>query len=149
IRKIITATGDVSTFAGTAGSAGSADGQASAARFNFPRGVAVDSGGNVYVADSGNNTIRKISPAGLVQTLAGSAGAAGSSDGSASAARFNGPSGVAVDAGLNVYVADSNNSTIRLITSAGVVSTIGGVAGNTSNVDGVGAAARFDHPAGL
>ena len=149
IRKIIVATGDVSTFAGTAGSAGSTDGQGTAARFNFPRGVAVDSGGNVYVADSGNDTIRKISAAGLVQTLAGSAGAAGSSDGSGSAARFNGPSGVAVDAALNVYVADASNSTIRLITSAGVVSTIGGVAGSTSNVDGGGPAARFDHPAGL
>ncbi|HEY4248540.1 MAG TPA: hypothetical protein VGM64_17075 [Lacunisphaera sp.] len=149
IRKIVTATGDVTTFAGTAGIAGSADGQGATARFNFPRGVAIDSGGYVYVADSGNDVIRRISPSGQVQTLAGSAGAAGSSDGSGSAARFDGPSGIAVDAAFNVYVADTNNSTIRLITSAGVVSTIGGVAGSTSNVDGVGTAARFNHPAGL
>lgn len=148
IRKISPA-GIVSTLAGSPGVVGSADGVGGAARFNHPRGVAVDSGGNVYVADFGNQTIRKISPGGLVLTLAGSSGVSGTSDGAGSIARFNGPSGVAVDGAGNVYVSDTNNSTIRQVTLAGVVTTIGGLAGSASNVDGVGSAARFDHSAGL
>ena len=83
--------GSVSTLAGLAGSAGSADGTGSAARFSFPAGVAVDSAGNVYVADISNNTIRKITPDGVVSTLAGLAGSDGSIDGMGSAARFSGP----------------------------------------------------------
>lgn len=148
IRKIAPG-GLVSTVAGAAGAAGTADGVGGAARFSFPRSVAVDGGGNVYVADSGNNTIRKISPGGLVLTLAGAAGVSGSADGAGSVARFNAPSGVAVDAAGNVYVTDANNSTVRQITVGGVVTTLGGSAGVASNVDGVGAAARFDHPGGL
>lgn len=141
--------GVVTTLAGAAGSPGGADGVGAAARFSYPRGIAVDAGSNVYVADSGNHTIRKISPGGLVLTLAGTAGSAGSANGAGSIARFNGPSGVAVDGAGNVFVTDSNNSTIRQVTLAGVVTTVGGVAGVASNVDGVGAAARFDHPGGL
>ncbi len=148
IRKI-TSSGVVSTFAGAAGSPGSADGAGGTARFNYPRGVAVDGSGNVYVADYGNNTIRKISPAGLVSTMAGAAGSAGSADGSGNVARFSGPSGVAVDGAGNVFVTDTNNSTIRLVTSAGVVTTIGGLAGTAADVDGVAGAARFDHPNGI
>ena len=103
------------TLAGAA-SIGSADGTGSAARFFEPNGVATDSSGNVYVADTVNNTIRKITPAGVVTTLAGLAGSGGSADGTGSAARFNYPSGVATDASGNVYVADTYNSTIRKIT---------------------------------
>src|SRR6266705_2874944 len=113
-------------FAGLATGRGSADGTGSAARFNETEGVAVDSAGNVYVADSNNDTIRRITPAGEVTTLAGSAGQVGSADGTGSAARFNYPTGVAVDSAGNVYVADWANSTIRKVTPEGGVTTLAG-----------------------
>ena len=113
----------MSTLAGLAGTAGSADGTGSAARFNLPRGSRGRRRGNVYVADTFNDTIRKITPAGVVTTLAGLAGTGGSADGTGSAARFSGPSAVAVDAAGTVYVADTFNHTIRQITPAGVVTT--------------------------
>ena len=100
----------ISTFAGT-GSAGHAEGIGSTALFNSPYGVAVDSRGNVYVADANNHLIRKITPAGVVSTLAGSTG--GFADGTGIAAQFNDPTGVAVDSSGNVYVADFNNHRIR------------------------------------
>ena len=146
IRKI---TGVVSTLAGLVGNPGGADGTGSAARFNQPRGVAVDNSGNVYVADIANNTIRKITPAGAVSTLAGLAGNPGSADGTGSVARFNNPAGVALDNAGNVYVADTGNHTIRKITSGGVVSTLAGLAGNPGSADGTGSAARFIFPVGL
>jgi sugar lactone lactonase YvrE len=145
IRKI-TPAGVVSTLAGLAGSSGSADGTGSAARFNVPRGLAVDAAGNVYVADTFNETIRKITPAGVASTLAGLAGNGGSADGTGSAARFSGPSGVAVDAAGNVYVADTFNQTIRKITPAGDVTTLAGLAGSAGSIDGTGSAARFNTP---
>jgi hypothetical protein len=122
----ITPAGVVTTLAGTAGATGSADGTGAAARFSYPRGVAVDGAGNVYVADS-SNTVRKITPAGVVTTLAGTAGATGSADGTGAAAQFSGPYGVAVDGAGNVYVVDIYNHTIRKITPVGVVSTLVGV----------------------
>ncbi len=148
IRKI-TSAGVVSTLAGSAGLSGSTDGAGTAARFNYPYGVAVDSSGNVYVADTNNQTIRKITSAGVVSTLAGSAGLSGSTDGAATAAMFNYPQGVAVDSSGNVYVADANNQTIRKITSAGVVSTLAGLAGLSGSTDGAGTAARFNSPSGI
>ncbi len=148
IRKI-TPTGEVTTLAGLAGSGGSADGTGRAARFLFPIGVATDSSGNVFVADSGNTTIRKITPAGVVTTLAGQAGSFGSADGTGSAARFHNPQGVATDSSGNVYVADSFNHTIRKITPAGVVTTLAGLAGSNGSADGTGTAARFYQPFGL
>ena len=111
IRKITPGGVVTTTLAGLAGQLGSADGTGSAARFNYPIGVAVDSAGNVYVADTGNYTIRKITPAGVVTTLAGSAGQIGSADGTGSAARFFFPYGVAVDSAGNVYVADTQATT--------------------------------------
>ena len=148
IRKI-TPAGVVTTFAGTAGQSGSADGTGAAARFTNPEGTAVDGAGNVYVADTFNDTIRKITPAGVVTTLAGTAGQGGSADGTGAAARFAFPTGVAVDGAGNVYVADTDNDTIRKITPAGVVTTLAGTAGQSGSADGTGAAARFNSPFGL
>src|SRR5208337_3955631 len=98
---------------GQPGGNGNADGTGSAARIFEPQGVAVDSAGNVYVADAGNNTIRKVTSGGVVTTLAGNAGQSGSADGTNNTALFNFPRGVAVDSAGNVYVADSGNNTIR------------------------------------
>ena len=112
IRKV-TPAGVVTTLAGLPGSSGSADGTGRDARFDGPSGVAVDGTGNVYVTDTGNYTIRKVTPAGVVTTLAGLAGISGSADGTGGAARFNWPGGVAVDGAGNVFVADSDNNTIR------------------------------------
>ena len=106
--------------------------------------MAVDSAGNVYVADTDNHTIRKVTPAGVVTTLAGLAGSPGSADGTGSAARFYCPRGVAVDSAGNVYVADTGNHTIRKVTPAGVVTTLAGLAGSAGSADGTGSAARFN-----
>src|SRR5665213_2776479 len=136
------------TYAGYAGK-GYSDGAATNALFHSPQAVAADSSGNLYVADSGNNVIRKITPSGTVSTLAGTAGVTGSNDGSGSGASFNQPGGIAVDTGGNVYVCDSGNSTVRKITSLGVVTTLAGTAGTTGSANGTGAAALFNQPAGL
>ena len=148
IRKI-TSAGVVSTLAGLAGYSGYADGTGSAARFDLPYGVAADGAGNVYVADKLNHTIRKITAAGVVTTLAGLAGSPGSADGTGSAARFNYPNGVAVDGAGNLYIADMQNHTIRKMTPAGVVTTLAGLAGVPNSVDGTGSAARFAYPNGV
>ncbi|HXR04475.1 MAG TPA: NHL repeat-containing protein [Verrucomicrobiae bacterium] len=146
IRKI-TSAAVVRTIAGSV--SGSADGTGSAARFSLPGGVAADSAGNLYVADTANNTIRQITSAGVVNTLAGLAGSSGTNDGAGSDARFNGPSGVAVDGAGNLYVADTVNNTIRQITSAGVVNTLAGLAGSSGANDGYGNNARFSGPSGV
>jgi len=148
IRKIAPG-GVVTTLAGTAGMAGYADGTGSAARFKIPLGVAVDGNGNVYVAEQGNFTIRKITPAGVVTTLAGTAGNVGSADGTGAAASFNLPAGVAVDSGGNVYVADYANDTIRKITPAGAVTTLAGVPSSPGSNDGTGSGASFSVPTGV
>ena len=122
IRKI-TPAGVVSTYAGMTPHFGSADGIGAAASFLSPRGVAADGAGNVYVADS-NNTIRKITPAGAVSTLAGTAGVTGSADGGGALAQFNKPAGLAADAAGNLYLADSGNNALRKVTPTGVVSTL-------------------------
>jgi sugar lactone lactonase YvrE len=145
IRKI-TPSGIVSTLAGNAGIGGSADGTGGAARFSFPRGIAVDAQGNVYVADTMNRTIRKITPAGVVTTLAGSPGLDGNADGTGAAARFNRPRGIAVDRNGTIYVADTNNHIIRKITAAGLVTTLAGSPGLHGDADGTGSAARFRSP---
>ena len=121
IRKV-TPTGQVSTFAGS-GQPGRSDGSGAAASFNSPFGIAIDANGNLYVADSGNNLVRKITPDGAVTTIAGS-GSRGANDGAGTAASFNTPAGIAVDKSGNIYVADENNNLIRKITQAGAVTTI-------------------------
>jgi alpha-tubulin suppressor-like RCC1 family protein len=138
----------ITTLAGQTWS-GSADGTGTSAQFSYPGSVALDGLGNVYVADSGNHTIRKITPAGVVTTVAGSAGLSGSADGTGSAARFYGPQGLVADGAGNIYVSDTNNSTIRKVTAAGVVTTLAGTAGSIGNADGTGGAAQFCYPAGL
>ena len=148
IRRI-TPAGAVTTVAGSPGLRGSANGTGSAARFYNPSGITVDGGGNIYVADSGNDTIRKITPEGVVTTFAGSPGIAGSDNGTGGAARFSYPIGLAADTAGNVYVADAFNSTIRKITPEGVVSTLAGSAGISGSANGLGGAARFDFPGGV
>ncbi len=148
IRKI-TPAGVVTTFAGMAGSTGSANGTGSAARFNGPVAVAIDSVGNIFVADTNNHTIRKITPARVVSTFAGLPGNDGSANGTGSTARFSFPSALAVDSANNIYVADTNNFTIRKITPARVVSTFVGLAGSPGSANGTGSTARFNFPSGV
>ena len=145
IRKI-TPSGVVSTFAGTAGTSGSADGTGAAAQFMYPSAVATDAAGDVFVADAGNKTIRKITPSGVVSTFAGTAGTFGSADGTGAAAQFGSIRGVATDSAGNVYVADEWFCTVRKITPVAVVSTFAGTPGTCVSKDGVGTAAGFQYP---
>ncbi len=144
-----------STIAGLAGSPGSADGNNSSARFRYPRGLVVDGSGNIYVADEGNSIIREITPSGAnwtVNTIAGLAGNGGSTDGNNNNAKFNEPSGITVDASGNVYVTDMLSCTIRKLVPTGgnwVVSTIAGQASKSGSADGIGSAARFNSPTGV
>jgi hypothetical protein len=130
------------TLAGQTGSSGSVDGTGSAALFNEPQGLAVDSAGNLYVADSRNYTIRKVTPAGVVTTVAGQAGSYGDADGIGNAARFGtwgtGPQGITVDAAGSIYVAVAAAGTIRKITPEGVDITLAGSAGQWGSADGQG-----------
>jgi len=148
IRKIAP-TGIVTTFAGAAGIRGSVDGVGGAARFSFPSSVVIDQSGNLFVADTRNHVIRKITATGLVTTLAGTAGSSGSVDAKGGAARFASPAGVAVDRAGNVFVADSGNRTIRKIATDGAVTTVAGAAGLSGSSDGTGSAARFGNPFGV
>ncbi len=149
IRKVVIATGAVTTLAGLAESYGSADGTGPAARFLSPCGITTD-GMNLYVADTGNHTIRKIViSTGEVTTPAGLAGSSGFDDGTGPAARFDEPEGLTTD-GTSLYVADTGNHTIRrvAIATAGVT-TLAGLAGSSGVLDGTGSAARFYRPCGV
>ncbi|HEX7808133.1 MAG TPA: hypothetical protein VF608_05405, partial [Thermoanaerobaculia bacterium] len=146
IRKI-TPAGAVTVLAGT--SFGSADGTGTNARFGEIAALAIDASNVIYIADYGNHTVRKMTTAGVVSTLAGGAGLIGSTDDTGTAARFNGPQDLAVDASNNVYVADWANHTVRKITPAGVVTTLAGSAGQAGSTDATGSAARFNLPGGL
>jgi sugar lactone lactonase YvrE len=141
---------------GTTG--GSVEGTNKTARFNAPQGIGLDGAGNVYVADTGNNTIRKIvhvpfTTNWVTSTIAGLAGISGFYDGTNGGALFSGPNGLAVDSSGNIFVADANNNAIRKLTAQGtnwVVTTIGGlVNGGHGSADGAGMAASFYHPAGI
>lgn len=145
IRKI-TPDGTVSTFAGS-GAVGSADGLGTSASFNWPTGIALDSADNILVADTYNNLIRKITPAGAVTTIAGT-GAIGTTDGEALQASFNVPTGLEPDASGNIWIADVNNNMIRKISASGIVSTVAGTP-ERRFADGTGAAAGFFFPYSL
>lgn len=151
IRKLVAATGAVTTLAGTPGVIGNNNGTGTAARFHFPFGIALDGAGTLYVADRSNHAIRKIEVAtAIVTTLAGSPGIAGTSDGNGTAARFNYPLGVALDGSGNLYVTDSMNSTIRkIVLGSGAVTTLAGTAPISGTTDGTGSAARFSVPFGI
>ena len=148
IRKVVIATGAVTTFAGSVGVIGSTDGTGVAARFNYPYGITTD-GVNLYVADAGNYTVRKVAIAtGAVTTLAGSAGTSGVTDGTGTAALFDAPGGITTD-GVNLYVLDTYNHTIRsVVIATGVVTTLAGN-GAAGSTDGSGDIAEFNLPSGI
>ncbi len=147
VLRQITASGVVSPVAGNPPRAGSSDGSGAAARFAGPAGAAII-GDELFLADTDNHTIRKVTAAGVVTTIAGSASVPGSIDGSGTAARFLFPGGIAALAG-DLYVADSQNHTIRKVTVAGLVTTIAGNPGSTGSADGTGTSARFNNPQGI
>jgi hypothetical protein len=146
-----------STLAGVGGNAdgGFVDGTNGDAEFNLPFGITRHSGGNLYVADLGNNAIRRIAPMGpdwVTTTVAGFSGNPGTNDGPASTAMFNGPNGITVDASETLYVADQFNDTIRKVAPTGsswMVSTLGGLALHAGSADGTGTGARFYGPSGI
>ena len=140
--RVLRADGSVATLAG--GVEGFQDGQGAAARFNTPSGLALDTVGNLYVADTGNHAIRKVTPAGVVTTLAGT-GRPGYRDGPGAQAQFDGPMSVAIDGAGRVIVADAYNDRVRAIAPDGTVTTIAGGA-LPGDVDGPGAQARLDTP---
>jgi len=150
VRKVNITSGVVTTIAGSAGTPGVADNATgTSARFNYPFGIAVDSSSNLYITDTLNQTIRVISSAGAVTTLAGSVGAVGAANGTGTSATFNYPAGIATD-GTNLFVADSSNHVIRkVVISSGVVTTFAGSVGDDGSTDGTGTAAKFSTPTGI
>lgn len=146
--RILSTNGMVSTFAGQLGTAGTLDGTGTNAQFDAPSGLAFDFHGNLLVADTGNATLRQISPAGAVTTIAGVAGTAGYADGPAGTALFGAPLGLAVAANGSIFVADGGNHIIRRL-AAGVVSTFAGNPGVWGAADGPGTNAEFNAPCGL
>ena len=149
IRQIVIATGEVSTLAGEAGISGYNDGKGTSALFYYPFGITTD-GTNLYVAETGNNTIRQVViVTGEVTTLAGTAGVLGSTDGIGTAALFNVPTQMTTD-GTNLYLPDTSNHTIRqIVIETGEVTTLAGTAGVLGSTDGIGTAALFDQPYGI
>jgi len=147
--RMITPAGVVSTFAGS-GTAGNANGTGTAATFNGPEGITIDSSGNLWVADSGNNEIRKVTTPGAVVTTWAGSGTAGRANGNGTSASFSMPTGIAADSSGNLYVADYGNNEIRKIDSTDAVSLFAGSSGGTAgHADGTGTAATFNAPFGI
>jgi sugar lactone lactonase YvrE len=146
IRKI-SSKGNVTTLAGS-GVRGSLDGTGTAATFNQPEALCLDQAGNVYVADAGNNKIRKITPAGVVTTLAGN-GTAGLQNGKFTASEFSQPEGIAIDQSGNLYVGDTGNNVIRkIVPNSGLVTTYAGT-GQAGANNSTPNASTFSAPQGL
>lgn len=141
--------GNLSRVTGELGGEGDVNGVGLAAHFHGPAGLAIDAANNVYVADYGNATIRKIRPDGTVTLVAGVSKESGSLDGPADIARFYGPSGLTIDTTGNTFVADKNNHTIRQIGSNGIVTTVAGFARTPGKIDGRGSEARFNSPSAV
>ena len=151
IRRVDT-TGTITTVAGSGQFGYGGDGgPATAARLDYPRGVAVDSSGNVYIADTNNHRIRKVDTSGTITTVAGIGDNMYSGDGGpATAARLNQPEGVAVDGSDNLYITDSENHRIRRADAAGIIATYAGTGESGYSGDGAPAtAARLDYPRGV
>jgi hypothetical protein len=151
IRKVVIATSEVRTLAGSPDQSGGIDGIGAEASFSAPEGVASDGAGSLFIADSGSNTIRQVTIAtGKVTTLAGSAGQSGNADGTGAAARFLSPRGVASDGGGNLFVTDSSSHVIRkVVIETAEVTTLVGRPGEQGSEDGAGAAASFCSPSGI
>jgi sugar lactone lactonase YvrE len=144
--RMVTSTGAVTTFAGVAAAIGAKDGTGQAARFFQPSSIVLDPSGNLFVADYSNALIRKITPAGVVTTVAGQTPHHGHTDGPAAQATFRVPFGVVADAAGNLYVSDTFNYVIRKITPAGSVSTLAGIPGTPGFANGPGESATFAYP---
>lgn len=148
IRKL-SADNQVTTVAGSFNTAGTTDGTGADARFRSPIGLAVDASNRVLIADRDNHAIRRMTPEGVVTTIAGTPGTSGTANGPALSAQFNAPQSVAVDSSGLIYVADTSNHCIRKINLDGNVETFAGLAGTSGYVDGSASVARFNNPAGL
>lgn len=152
IRKVIVSTGIINTVAGSGGQIGftGVNVPATKATLNNPGALALDSAGNLYIADTGNNAIRKVTPAGLITTFSGNGNPGFSGDGGpASLATLSHPKGIAVDSAGNVYISDTFNNRIRVVTPNGVIKTIAGSAQGYTGDGGVAANAQFSNPAGI
>ena len=143
----ISSLGIITFLAGGNTNGGFVDGTGAAAQFSNPYGITIDSNGNLYVVDTYNHSIRKVTQSGVVTTLAGN-GSSGFADGTGSVARFNLPFGITIDSNGNLYVGDSANNRIRMVTPSGVVTTLAGNA-TAGFADGTGGAAQFSYPMGV
>lgn len=139
----------ISTLAGQAQVSGAANGTGTNALFSDPAAIVADASGNYFIADSRNDAIRKVTPAGVVTTFAGQLGVAGLVNATGTSAQFDAPSGLAFDAGGNLFVSDTGNNVIRKITAGGAVSTYAGVAGSGGFLDGTTGTALFSSPLGI